>query len=117
MKNRIRNIEDLKREKKLLKLEMEATERLIVESFHVSKENLMESAAGSFFSMMRKEPIGISDVVQVFTSNQGHWWQRIIPFMPVVLKMAGKLYKRKKRKKDKERRLQSGELTLHRVAS
>lgn len=115
MKNRIRSIEDLKMEKKLLKLEMEATERLISESFHVSKENLMHSAAGSFFSMMRKEPIGISDVVQVFSNNRNHWWQKIIPIMPIVLKVAAKLYKRKKRKKD--RKLQSGELTLHRVAS
>ncbi len=115
MKNRIRSIEDLKMEKKLLKLEIEATERLIIESFHVSKETLMHSAAGSFFSMMRKEPIGISDVVQVFSNSQNRWWQKIIPIMPIVLKVAGKLYKRKKRKKD--RTLQSGELTLRRVAS
>lgn len=116
MITKIRNIEDLKREKRLLKLEMEATERLIVESFHVSKENLMHSAAGSFFSLMKKEPIGVSDVVQIF-ANPLHWWQRIVPLMPLVLKLAGNLYKRKKRKKNKDRQLQSGEMTLRRVAS
>ncbi|MBK8502688.1 MAG: hypothetical protein IPL46_10970 [Saprospiraceae bacterium] len=118
MKNRIRTLEELREEKRLLQLEIDVTEKLIVESLHFSKENILQGVADSFFSMIRKEPLDEQDIFSAFAQpdqDKSGWLQKIIPLLPFMIKIAGSLYeKRKTRKKIKSK---SGDIQLRKVAS
>lgn len=117
MKNKISTLEELKAEKRLLRLEIEATEKLIVQSLHISKDHLLEGAADAMFSLIRREPIESDDFAHLFSSQfegkDKNWWQQLTPFVPLVLKMIGFFYEKKRAKK----KLRKGEIVLHKAAS
>jgi hypothetical protein len=117
MKNRIRTLEELRKEKKLLKLEIEVTEKLIVQSLHFSKESVMQGLADTFFSIVRQEPIEEQDIFSAFAQTGGKksgWIQKLIPLLPLLIKITGSLYEKRKIRKQKSK---SSDLLLHKVAS
>jgi hypothetical protein len=118
MKTKIRTIEELRREKRLLQLEIDVTEKLIVESLHFSKESILQGVADSFFSIFRKEPLDEQDIFSAIIQpdqNKSGWFKKLIPLLPILIKVAASFYeKRKTRKKIKSK---SGDISLHKVAS
>ena len=118
MKSRIRTLEELRKEKKLLRLEIDVTEKLIVESLHFSKENLLQGVADSFFSIVRREPIDEPDIFSAFTyqaGNKSGLLQKIVPLLPLLIKIAGTLYEKIKAKK--KQKTKPGDILLRKVAS
>lgn len=118
MKNKIRSLEDLRLEKRLTKMEIDATEDLIFHSLHLSKENLLHGASEAFFSLLRKEPLDISDVTHLLShdDNKGKsgWVQKLLLVLPLVLKVASVVYDSRIRKEPENK---SGDITLRKVAS
>lgn len=112
MKNRIRTLEDLKLERQLLKLQIDATELLIKKSLHLSKEHFMGDAADMFFSLFNRESNQEDQVLQAILPNltKTGWVQKLIPLIPLLLKMVGSFYK--KRKLKRKSKLKSGEVVL-----
>lgn len=118
MRNRIRKLEDLHREKKLLQLEIKVTEQLMMQSLQDSKEHLFEGVTDSLFALLRHEPIGSEDLMGIFSGSDERdkrWWQKLMPYVPLILKVAGIFYEKKKSKKTANPR--RGEVVLHRAAS
>lgn len=116
---KIRTLEDLHREKRLLHLEIKATEQLILHSLHVSKDHLLEGAAESFFTLLRSEPLGSHDFTGIMNLADGEerkWWQKLIPFVPLALKIVGSIYETRKSRKRTVKSRES-EVVLHRAAS
>jgi len=117
MKNRIRSLEDLRLEKRLTKMEIDATEDLIFHSLHLSKENLFHGASEAFFSLLRKEPLDVSDVTHLFSRHdqeKSGWFQKLLLVLPLVLKVASVVYESRIRK---EPDTKAGDITLRKVAS
>ena len=121
MKNKIRTLEDLQQEKRMLRLEIEATENLLVQTLHISKDQLLDGAVDSFFSLIKRDPIETDDFTRIMSLADGKksgWWERIVPLIPLVLKLSSVFFDlRKKNKKAKTGRSKKGEVVLHRAAS
>jgi hypothetical protein len=117
MKNRIRSLEDLRLEKRLTKMEIDATEDLIFHSLHLSRENLLHGASEAFFSLLRREPLDISDVTNLFAHHdkeKSGWFQKLLLVLPLVLKVASVVYDSRVRKEPESK---AGDITLRKVAS
>jgi hypothetical protein len=120
MKNKIRTLEDLQNEKRMLRLEIDATENLLGQALHLSKDHLLDSVADSFFSLMKRDPLDTDDFAQILSisnDNKSHWWQKLVPFIPLVLKLSGFFFDMRKVNKAKKTKSKQGEVVLHRAAS
>ncbi|MCB0686925.1 MAG: hypothetical protein KDC53_10380 [Saprospiraceae bacterium] len=117
MRKKIKTLHDLKIEKKLLKAEIDATERLLLQSLQLSKEELLDSASDAVFSLFRNKPVEFEDITDVVTSqfynNGKKGWKKFMPLMPFVLKIAGYVFDLTKKKKNKSK---GKDVILHKVS-
>jgi len=89
---KINNMKDLREERRMLKMEIRATEHLFLDTIRRSKHDAMSSIAGQLLPDLSAASMisGASSMLDASTGKRGKWMKLLVPLIPVVLRFFNK---------------------------
>ena len=90
MTTKIDSMKDLQHEKKMLRYEIDATERLLAQALYSGKSRLLNSVASAFLPAKKSPQAQLLNVVST-PGKRNKWFKLAIQFLPFLLRLYGRL--------------------------
>lgn len=88
MMTKITSMKDLQQEKRMLRYEIDATEKLLIRALQTGKTRVINSAVSAIFPVKESMPGEIQLLQPTAASTpRNQWIKRILTFLPVFLKI------------------------------
>ncbi len=89
---KINNMKDLHEERRMLKMEILATEHLFLDSIRRSKHDAVSSIAGQILPSLSPASMmsGASSLLGQSSGKKAKWLKFLIPLIPVIMRMFNK---------------------------
>jgi len=89
---KINNMKDLREERRMLKMEIRATEHLLLNTIRRSKKDAVSSIAGELLPAFTPSRMisGATSMLSQSSDKKGKWWKILLPLIPVVMQLFDK---------------------------